>query len=214
MRLALMLPLILLAGCGESEAEQAVRRNMLDPDAAQFRDVSQCSHDSGVWRGDVNGKNTFGAYIGFKLFFYSNGIVTNVGDDEFMAMLGRCYGKSASNHSDGTIDERLADQPNDDNLSTTQLTQKPSNSAATAKSEVVDEESNFADPPKQCWMDYCPCDTSDRDYGGADKFLCDRVKAGLPVEDELMSNASGARDARRQLREFDWNSSQPQESQY
>lgn len=52
-----------------------------------------------------------------------------------------------------------------------------------------------------CWFDYCPCDTADPDYGGPDAFICRRKKAGLPVDDEMMSGAAGMRDVRRQIRE-------------
>lgn len=56
-----------------------------------------------------------------------------------------------------------------------------------------------------CWFDYCPCDTADPDYGGPDAFICRRKKAGLPVDDEMMSGAAGMRDVRRQIREHrDW----------
>lgn len=52
---------------------------------------------------------------------------------------------------------------------------------------------------KMCWQDYCPCDPP---QGGPDKFLCQRLRAGLPVDDEQMSGAAGLREARRQIDEF------------
>ena len=61
-----------LTGCGQSLEDAAisvVREKMLDPDAAQFRGVEK----RGEWTvcGEVNGKNRFGAYVGFKKFHAS-----------------------------------------------------------------------------------------------------------------------------------------------
>ena len=64
---------------------------MLDPDATQFRDVRQCSGDRTVSNGEVNGKNSYGAYTGFKPFYYADGVVAYAGDSAFTAMMGRCY---------------------------------------------------------------------------------------------------------------------------
>jgi hypothetical protein len=54
----------------------------------------------------------------------------------------------------------------------------------------------------KCWADYCPCDKSDPDYGGADVTICRNLKMGVPVDADMMSAAAGLRDARRQIREF------------
>ncbi len=52
-----------------------------------------------------------------------------------------------------------------------------------------------------CWMDYCPCDTKDPDYGWADVSICRNVRGGVPVSDKIMSMGAQARDVRRQSRE-------------
>lgn len=57
-------------------------------------------------------------------------------------------------------------------------------------------------PELMCWQDYCPCDQSDPDYGGADVPLCRMVKGGVAVSDQMFAGAAAARDARKQLREF------------
>lgn len=57
-----------LIGCAEREAKQAVAAEMRDPDAAQFRSI--WSSSNGVC-GEVNGKNAFGAYVGFRPFIYN-----------------------------------------------------------------------------------------------------------------------------------------------
>lgn len=56
------------------------------------------------------------------------------------------------------------------------------------------------EPADMCWQGYCPCDPP---QGGPDSFLCDRLRAGLPVDDEQMSIGSGMREARRQIDEFE-----------
>lgn len=63
-------------------AEQAIADQLLDPESAQFRREQPCS--TGWWssapilglkaafgyleKGEVNGKNTFGGYVGFRQF--------------------------------------------------------------------------------------------------------------------------------------------------
>lgn len=59
-----------LSGCGESNVDTAqslVAAQLVDPDAAKFRDVAETS--SGLVCGQVNGKNRVGAYAGFSRFF-------------------------------------------------------------------------------------------------------------------------------------------------
>jgi len=46
-------------------ALEAVKRDLLDPFSAEFRDVRQ---DFLAWCGQVNAKNSFGAYAGWKTF--------------------------------------------------------------------------------------------------------------------------------------------------
>lgn len=47
--------------------QQAVRRKLLDPGAAQFREVFLADRGGHVC-GQVNAKNKFGGYVGFKRF--------------------------------------------------------------------------------------------------------------------------------------------------
>ena len=53
----------------------------------------------------------------------------------------------------------------------------------------------------RCFVDYCPCDTKDPDYGGADVSICRSLNGGVPVPDDIMAGAASMRDARRMLRE-------------
>jgi len=84
-RLGLIIPtlIIALSACHErdgsaekiAKAKQAVRELMNDPDAAQFRRERVVSDTIGDWKsevvcGQVNGKNLFNAYIGFREFNY------------------------------------------------------------------------------------------------------------------------------------------------
>lgn len=55
----------------------------------------------------------------------------------------------------------------------------------------------------ECWADYCPCDTSDPDYGYADIPICRNLKMGVPVDDGVMAGGAASRDARRALREHE-----------
>lgn len=59
------------------------------------------------------------------------------------------------------------------------------------------------DPATACWADYCPCDTSDPDYGYADIPICRNLKMGVPVDDGVMVGGAASRDARRALREHE-----------
>lgn len=81
MRRSLLLVLALLSACDRipgteanriREAEQAVRKELLDPSAAQFRTVAKTKY--GVC-GEVNAKNQMGGYSGFRLFYVSEGEV-------------------------------------------------------------------------------------------------------------------------------------------
>lgn len=69
------LPVIfLISGCADpfAEAKDALRRDLKDPDATQFRDVRWCGKPGGAITGDYNAKNSYGAYTGFRPFFYSD----------------------------------------------------------------------------------------------------------------------------------------------
>lgn len=95
----IMAAVLALGACdnlsGEAEVKEAVSRNMLDPNAVQFRDLGRCSGDSDVWRGEFNGKNAYGAYTGFEAFFYVDGDFATVREGDFMGLMDRCYGDVA-----------------------------------------------------------------------------------------------------------------------
>lgn len=53
-------------------AQESVRRSLKDPTSAQFRNVRLISWSSGkVICGEVNAKNSYGGYVGFKRFVAS-----------------------------------------------------------------------------------------------------------------------------------------------
>jgi len=52
----------------ERQAKAYITKEFLDPNGAEFRDVS--AFDTCV-TGEVNGKNSFGAFVGFSRFYYS-----------------------------------------------------------------------------------------------------------------------------------------------
>lgn len=53
-------------GLEKGEAKAYVARNLFDPGAAQFRNMFR--PDMLHWCGEVNGKNKFGGYVGFRRF--------------------------------------------------------------------------------------------------------------------------------------------------
>lgn len=70
MRLYLFALVAMLSACGGREAQEAqelVRHDMLDPSATQFRNMA-VNNKGGCVTGEVNGKNRFGAYTGFRPF--------------------------------------------------------------------------------------------------------------------------------------------------
>lgn len=67
--LALAALAMAIAGCGNSDidkARQAVAEKLNDPGSAQFR--NERSEKGGWVCGEVNAKNAFGGYIGFKRY--------------------------------------------------------------------------------------------------------------------------------------------------
>jgi hypothetical protein len=51
-----------------------------------------------------------------------------------------------------------------------------------------------------CWQDYCPCEPP---QGGADAMLCRQLKDGQNVDGEVLAGASGMRDVRKQMKEYE-----------
>ncbi|WP_054529057.1 hypothetical protein [Erythrobacter sp. SG61-1L] len=189
-RLPGLIALCCLAAACNSEvrqAEDAVRRAMKDPDATQFREVSACPDDPALIRGEYNSKNGYGAYVGFQPFYHAadTGVVL-LSDDQFSTMTSRCYGTDAA----GGID---IDSPVDETHSA------PAPLPLAADYEAPPEP---AGTPR-CLGDYCPCDTADPDYGGADETLCQSMKHGEDVDDTMLSAGATMRDVRRQIRTFD-----------
>ena len=87
-RNALTVTLIIIAlssalmGCEsslETEAKHAMADELRDPDSAQFRNVVDGKSINGQETvcGEVNGKNGFGAYVGYRKFiYYSDGTLS------------------------------------------------------------------------------------------------------------------------------------------
>ena len=59
----------MVAGCGYSEAKEAVKSKLRDPSSAEFKAVGGSGD---VACGYVNAKNAFGGYTGFKKFAYNH----------------------------------------------------------------------------------------------------------------------------------------------
>ncbi|MFC3711261.1 hypothetical protein ACFOMD_01680 [Sphingoaurantiacus capsulatus] len=62
--------LLALGGCGDTErGKEMVARDFRDPASLQWRDVRMVEHGGSDYLcGEVNGKNGFGAYAGFRPF--------------------------------------------------------------------------------------------------------------------------------------------------
>lgn len=179
----------LAAACNRqvNEAEDAVRYLMKDPDSAQFREVSACPDDPTVIRGEYNARNGYGAYAGFQPFYHSadTGVVL-LADEQFSEVSGRCYGTDAAG------DPAIASPVDAARLA-------PAPLPAPVDYEAAPEP---AGTPR-CLGDYCPCDTADPDYGGADETICADMKRGMEVDDTILSAGATMRDVRRQIRTFD-----------
>ncbi|MCU4623464.1 hypothetical protein KTJ54_15365 [Acinetobacter radioresistens] len=75
-KIILLALLVGLVGCQRTEntTKEVVSSTLKDPDSAEFRNVKG-------YCGEVNAKNSFGGYVGFKRFYVSNG-VTSFYDEE------------------------------------------------------------------------------------------------------------------------------------
>jgi hypothetical protein len=73
-----------------------------------------------------------------------------------------------------------------------------------AKSSPADRDSDRerGAPRSLCWQDYCPCEPG-QDGQGMEATLCRNLKAGVPVDDDIMAVAAGMRDARQNIRDFE-----------
>jgi hypothetical protein len=52
------------------DVRSAVSKQLIDPDAAHFRDIKRGLGKGDVICGYVNGKNSYGAYVGFRSFVF------------------------------------------------------------------------------------------------------------------------------------------------
>ena len=79
-RLVAIVILLACAGCSaaselEKKAKEAVRYDLKDPDSAQFREI-QVYLEKRLVCGEVNSRNSYGAYAGFEPFTYDDGRVS------------------------------------------------------------------------------------------------------------------------------------------
>lgn len=194
---------VLLGGCDQyRDVKDTVSRTMLDPESTRFRNVETCDADSTIIHGEVSGKNVYGAHDGFQPFFYSKYRVAFARDSEFSDLLNRCYKIIALPTATATPSASAAAVP---------VGTKPAAQSKRAPGEPMDhytaedeaalEAAMAKTSSKRCWQDYCPCDTSDPDYGGADVTICRNLKGGIPVEDAMFAVGAAFRDGRRQMRE-------------
>lgn len=80
-----ILSVLALASCGDGRIDSAkalAADSMKDPAAAQFRNVRRSTTDAEDVCGEVNGKNSYGAYTGFKRFVVAGGNAFMEGDGD------------------------------------------------------------------------------------------------------------------------------------
>lgn len=85
-----------------SAAQSAIKNQMKDPDSTNFKSVREITNSQGgrFVCGEVNSKNSYGGYVGFKTFAYQGGRTVIDGsfstpdDYEFLALSG-CAGPDA-----------------------------------------------------------------------------------------------------------------------
>jgi len=127
-----------LVGCAQSEAEEAVRRQMKDPDATEFREVTSCAADRQLYKGEYNAKNSFGAYTGFKPFYWSaaTGPVFLEDSSQFSGLTDQCFGQ-------------IAASPNDNASAVQEAAPEAAAAAAKAASEAANAAASEAANAKQ-----------------------------------------------------------------
>lgn len=173
-QLFLGLTLCLLSSCSSktSEAEEAVRKEMVDPASAQFSDLTVCTGDKSVISGQVNAKNRMGAMAGDEPFFYSAGQVAFAGSPSFTTLMEKCYsnlhtedsaleGKAAVNETGHWI-VSTDTNPVDDSKTVTAslLSSEGVSSMGSAVGLVIRCQSNSTDVFAN-WGDYLGDDSND-----------------------------------------------------
>lgn len=66
---------LIFAGCSDSDKvllEKNAAKHLRDPSSTQFRNTYISANDNKVLCGEINGKNAYGAYVGYERFFYLN----------------------------------------------------------------------------------------------------------------------------------------------
>lgn len=82
--LALTLALFGPDELAKHKAKSAASASLLDPDSAKFRSVRIAGNNV---CGEINGKNAFGAYVGFKRFAYLSKTISVIDDGGFNSEL-------------------------------------------------------------------------------------------------------------------------------
>ncbi len=88
---SILVGVLFVAGCNrvQSQAEDLVRMQLVDPNSAEFRAmrVVRDQYGSNAVCGEVNAKNRAGGYAGFRRFMVKSGeVVMQSRDDELLAI--------------------------------------------------------------------------------------------------------------------------------
>jgi len=125
-----------------------VRRELIDPDSAQFREVKACAGNSKITTGEVNGKNRMGAYTGFEFFFVEDGRVYFAATDGVMQVMDRCYGNSTGSGSDENATDSAASPAADAGGWMTNTERDPIDDSAVITATLIAEsgQAKFGEP--------------------------------------------------------------------
>ena len=95
-----------------AEARAAISDTLKDPESAKFRYIVTVPAERVVC-GEVNGKNSFGAYSGYSRFYYRNGSGHVVDYDSIFwdEYVQRCAGPTVQSEIDGRVKRIANDRP-------------------------------------------------------------------------------------------------------
>lgn len=71
----------MIPGTVEYKAKETIRATLSDPESARFRNVRAADETRVVVCGEVNGKNRFGGYVGYRGFIVGGDITIMQKDD-------------------------------------------------------------------------------------------------------------------------------------
>lgn len=82
----------------EAKAKRNVTKDFKDPSSVQWRDLFVSLDGTlKILCGELNGKNSYGAYIGFRRFFATDSILSYVEDPKSPSIMDKMWPQSCGN---------------------------------------------------------------------------------------------------------------------